>query len=244
MIVVYGYVAAWGLPCISPYVTKLVTYLRMTGIPFEYKNQDLTKLDVDAPFGKLPYIIDTDDNTKVADSNTIIEYLIKKYNIKTDDHLTAAEKATAVAFDRLATEHLYWSGVIQPRWKQDEGFEIYIPYLVSGAEVGPELRAFLDAFRVRILNGFEGQGMGRRDVDTVLGFYQTDIDALSDFLGDKKYFFGDNPTTVDAGIFAMLQHLTRQPQKWKGTGYLEGKQNLMDYLGRFDKSFKVLANGA
>lgn len=244
MIIVHGYVASWGLPDISPYVTKLVTYLRMTGTPFEYKNQDLTKLDTDAPFGKLPYIIDTSDNTKVADSNTIIEYLSRKYDIKLDEGLTPAERALSVAFDRLATEHLYWSGVIQPRWKQDEGFEIYIPYLVQGAEVGPELRAFLDAFRVRILNGFEGQGMGRRDVDTVLAFYKTDVDALSDFLGNKQYFLGDKPRSVDAAIFAMLQHLVRQPQKWKGTGYVESKQNLMDYLARFDKSFKVLTNGA
>lgn len=240
MIIVHGYVAAWGVPDISPYVTKLITYLRMTGIPYEYKNQDLTQLDADAPFGKLPYIIDTDDNTKVADSNTIIQYLSKKFNVKLDDGLSPAEKAIGVAFDRLVTEHLYWSGVIQPRWKQDEGFEVYIPYLVQGAEVGPELRGFLDAFRKRILDGFAGHGMGRRDVDTVLGFYQTDVDALSEFLGNKQYFQGDKPTTVDASVFAMLQHLVRQPQKWKGTGYVEGKQNLMAYLDRMDQAFQVL----
>ena len=48
MIEVYGYVPAWGLPDISPYVTKLVFYMTMTKIQFEYKNQDLTKLDTDS----------------------------------------------------------------------------------------------------------------------------------------------------------------------------------------------------
>lgn len=243
MIVVHGYVAAWGLPDISPYVTKLITYMQMNGIPFEYKNQDLSKLDTDAPFGKLPYIIDTDDDTKVADSNTIIRYLRKKYNVKLDEGLSTSELAISVAFDRLACEHLYWSGVIQPRWKQDEGWEAYIPYIVQGAEVSPELRGALDAFRTRILAGFEGQGMGRRDVDTVLDFYRTDIDALSDFLGDKKFLLGDKPRTVDAGIYAMLSHLVKQPQKWKGSGYVESKQNLVDYLDRFGKTFKILTNG-
>ena len=57
---VYGYVPAWGLPDISPYVTKLVFYMTIAKIPFEWVNQDLTALDKDAPYGKLPYIIDDD----------------------------------------------------------------------------------------------------------------------------------------------------------------------------------------
>ena len=38
------------------------------------------------------------------------------------------------------------------------GWETYIPYIVQGAEVTPQLRAFLDSFRERIMNGFVGQG--------------------------------------------------------------------------------------
>lgn len=57
---VYGYVAAWGLPDISPYVTKLVFYLTIAKIPYEYVNENLPELDKNAPYGKLPYIIDDD----------------------------------------------------------------------------------------------------------------------------------------------------------------------------------------
>ena len=38
------------------------------------------------------------------------------------------------------------------------GWDTYIPYIVQGAEVTPQLKAFLDSFRERILNGFVGQG--------------------------------------------------------------------------------------
>ena len=48
------------------------------------------------------------------------------------------------------------------------------------------MRAHLDKFRERILAGFNGQRMGRRDSECVLSFYEKDIDALSDFPGDKK----------------------------------------------------------
>ena len=78
-ITVYGYVPAWGLPDISPYVTKLIFYLKICKIPFEYKSQDLSLLDEDAPCGKLPYIIDSDNGSKVADSNMIITYLQQKF---------------------------------------------------------------------------------------------------------------------------------------------------------------------
>lgn len=57
---VYGYVQAWGLPDISPYVTKLIFYLTIMKIPFEYVNEDLPNMDNNSPYGKLPYIVDDD----------------------------------------------------------------------------------------------------------------------------------------------------------------------------------------
>lgn len=236
---VYGYVPAWGLPDISPYVTKLIFYLKICKIPFEYVSQDLATLDHDSPCGKLPYIIDTDNHTKVADSNMIIAYLQQKLGDPLDNTLTKSELAVALAFDRLFAEHLYWSGVIEPRWRMDAGWETYIPYIVQGAEVGPELRTALDAFRTRILAGFNGQGMGRRESSVVLDFYKIDIDAVADFLADKKYFLGGTIHTIDACAYSMLRHLTDQPQKWAGSGYLEGKSNIMAYLERMRQEFKM-----
>ena len=239
MIEVYGYVPAWGLPDISPYVTKLIFYLTLAKIPYTYHSQDLARIDVDSPYGKLPYIIDTDDGTKVGDSNLILEYLQKKYGDPLDGDLSGPELAVCLAFDRMIGEHLYWSGVIEPRWRMDEGFEVYIPHIVMGAEVGPELRDALDAFRKRILAEFDGQGMGRRPTECVLVFYQKDIDALSSFLGKKPYFMGDKVHAIDAMFYSMLRHLVDQPQKWKGTGYIESKANLADYMARMRQEFGI-----
>jgi isoprene-epoxide---glutathione S-transferase len=238
MITVYGYVPAWGLPDISPYVTKLIAYLTFTGLAFEHKSQDLSRLDLDAPHGKLPYIIDGDD-TKVADSNAIIAYLKEKYGDRLDADLSPADAANALAWNRLIEEHLYWSGVIEPRWRSDSGWETYIPYIVQGADVTPELREMLDAFRVRILSGFVGQGMGRRASCTVLDCFRTDVDAISNYLGNKPYFLGDRLHAIDASLYAMLRHLVDQPQVWPGTGYVASKDNLVAYLKRIRDGYNI-----
>lgn len=65
VLTVYGFVPAWDLPDISPFVTKLIFFLKMTGTPYKYQAENLAKLEVNAPCGKLPYIID-DDGTKAS----------------------------------------------------------------------------------------------------------------------------------------------------------------------------------
>ena len=109
---VLGYVPAWGLPDISPYVTKTVFHLTIAKVPFEWKGEDLTQLDTNAPFGKLPYITE-----KVADSNAIIEYVEKKTGKSLDEGLSASDKAVCLAFERLIGEHLYYSGILEVRWR-------------------------------------------------------------------------------------------------------------------------------
>ena len=126
MITIYGYVPAFGVPDISPYVTKVINYMTFTDLAFEHKTQDLATLDQDSPTGKLPYIIDS-DGTKVPDSNTIIAYFKEKYGDKLDADLSKPEAANNLAWNRLIEEHLYWSGIIEPRWRLDEGLETYIP---------------------------------------------------------------------------------------------------------------------
>ena len=48
MITLYGFRSAFGLPDLSPFVTKVETYFHMAGVPFEKKTGDQRK----APRGK------------------------------------------------------------------------------------------------------------------------------------------------------------------------------------------------
>lgn len=237
MIEVYQYIPAWGLPCISPYVSKLVYYLKMGNMPFEMKAQDLSRLATDAPYGKLPYI--NDNGTKVADSSHIINYLKTTYGDTLDKDATAAEKADMVAWNRLIDEHLYWAAVIQSRWREDPNWEIYIPFIVGGAKVEPPLRQVLDGFRAMIVGEFQGQGMGRMPDQVVYERGRADIDAISDFLGAKPFFMGEKPRSIDANVCAILKHIMYVPFKSPIKDYTLGKKNLVDYCTRMTERFKL-----
>lgn len=241
MIRLLRYVPGWSVPCISPYVSKVAIYLRMTGCEFELVAQDLSRLREDAPRGKLPYIVDA-DGTIVPDSTEIIVYLKARYGDPLDRDATTQERAQMVAWNRMIDEHTYWCGVIQPRWRMDDGWETYVPILARTDQVPQEVRAFLDDLRVHIGNEFVMQGMGLKDDEAVLRDFETDADALSDFLGAKDFFMGAQPRSIDASVFSILAHTIEAPFDWPGKAHIAAKGNLVDYMtrmrDRFDLSFE------
>lgn len=235
MIKVFGYIPAWGQPCISPYVSKACYYLEMRKIPYEFVGMNLVQLKYETPRGKLPLI--DDDGARIDDSNNIINHLRAKYPDSIDGDLSAQDHAQAVAWDRLLGEHLYWSGVIQVRWRTAANWERYIPYIVGGAPVGPELREALEDFRYIILSELHGQGMGRRSGAEVHELFKQDIDAVSDFLGNKPFFLGEKPRWIDASAYAHLSHCMYVPFEFAGKEYALGKRNIVDYLRRVREHF-------
>jgi len=238
MIKVFQYSPAWNLPDTSPFVTKLVNYLVMTGLEYEMIPQPIERLQEDAPHGKLPYIID-DDGTKVADSSAIILYLKDKYGDPLDGDLTREQKAQALAWNRLIEEHLFWSGLMQIRWREDKGWETYVPFIAGGGEVSAELRAGLDQFREMIKAQVDGQGMGRRSNEEVYELAKIDLQAISDFLGDKPYFLGDEPHAIDASLYSFLMHILYVPFESAGKDFGLSKKNLVDYCTRMHDRYGI-----
>lgn len=237
MIKVYGYLPAWTVPCISPYVTKVVNYMKMTDQPFEFVNQDLTKLDQDTPFGKLPKIDDGD--TTVCDSTDIINYLKDEYGDKLDEDVPQLVRAQMHAWNRLIDEHLYWVGVIQPRWRETANWEKYLRIIAGSDDVSVGLRAFADDFRFRILTEFMLGGWGRMPADVIYRRARADIDAIATNLADKKFMMGDKPTSIDASVASILRHIIDAPFEFDSKDYASSKPQLQAYLDRMKEQFDI-----
>ncbi len=238
MIEIYGFTPSWGLPDISPFVTKVVNYATMAGVPFEYKIQPLDTLAATSPTAKLPYIVD--EGEQINDSTTIIEHLKEKYGDKLDSTLSAQDKAVGLAFQRLVEENVYWSGIIWVRWRNMEVFSLYLPSFVPpGVEPEPAFLEAMAAYREKIWSAAAGHGMGLRTDQDVLDNLKADIDALSDFLDTKDYFLGQDPSSYDATIYSTIRHITDAPWQSEGRAYLLTKPNLVAYADRVRDRFGI-----
>ena len=205
MIKLYQFPPAFGLPNASPFCMKLETYLRMAGLPFERVNSSGAVMK--APKRKLPYI--DDGGTIVADTSFIIDYLKGRYGDPLDAKLSPPERAVATAFQRLIEENLYWA-VVQTRWADDTGWA-KTREAFFGAMPMP-LRWFVPALARRgLLAEMRGQGMGRHSVAEIHAIGCRDVTAIADFLADKPFMLGEQPSSLDATANAFLANLLWAP---------------------------------
>jgi hypothetical protein len=140
---------------------------------------------------------------------------------------------------RMIDEHTYWVSVIQPRWRETANWEKYLRIIAGSDDVPPGLRAFADDFRFRILNEFMNGGWGRMPADVIYRRARTDIDALSGFLGEKRYFMGDKPRWIDAPVLSILRHIVDTPFVFDTKDYASSKKNLVSYMVRMKERFGI-----
>lgn len=240
MMKLYGYLPAWGLPNMSPYVSYTDAFLRMAGIPFEavvLEKGDLRK----TPKGKLPWIVD-DDGTSVADTQLIQFYLEERYGDPLDGWLSPEQKATADLIHRMIGECWYWMAV-QARYRRDEDFAIYDPLWVKFLAWLPEeqRRAPVEEFRDHLLTQFWHHGTGRNTEQEVERIARRLTDAMSTLLGEKPYLFGDRPSSLDANMYAGLVHCAMTPFPSPIGQYIRSKPNLAAFINHvFDKYYPEL----
>ena len=108
MITLYGFGAGFGLPEISPFVTKTEVQLKMAGLAYRKERA----MPPASPKGQLPYI--EDDSERIADSTFIRAHIERKYGFDFDAGLDLQQRAQAWAFERMIEHHVYWALVGRP----------------------------------------------------------------------------------------------------------------------------------
>jgi glutathione S-transferase len=224
MITLYTFGPAFGLPDPSPFVMKAEVLLKMAGVPYRTDTGGFRR----APKGKLPYI--EDDGERVADSTFIRWHIEKKYGIDLDRDLKREERAIAWAFEKLAEDHLYWA-IVEARWCNDDNFAKGPQIFFS--KVPALLRPVIIAMVRRSLRkALHGHGMGRHSQAEIGALAARSIDAFADFLGAKPFFFGREPTGLDATAFAFIAGALCPTFNASVRTAAERHDNLRAYVGR------------
>ncbi|KAK3742287.1 hypothetical protein QZH41_013101, partial [Actinostola sp. cb2023] len=89
-----------------------------------------------------------------------------------------------------------------------------------------------------IRGDLHGHGIGRHTEDEIYGLAKRDFHAVSSFLGEKKFLFGDKPCLADAALFAIeapfIWEMTESPQSLFIHKEL---RNLVDHATRIKESY-------
>jgi glutathione S-transferase len=230
MITLHQFGPAFTLRTASPFGLKLEAYMRLAGIP--YRVEPFAGNPGKAPKGKIPYITD-DDGRQMGDSALIIEHLVAKHGDKLDARLTPAERGVGHALRRMTEEGLYFA-MLYSRWVDDAGFGVIGPVFFAG--IPAPLRPVVGMLvRRSTRNALHAQGTGRHTREQIYAMGRADLQALSDALGDKPFFFGDEPTSYDAAIYGTLYNLIKIPTGTPLTASACALPNLVAFCERVTK---------
>jgi len=192
-VILHGVPRGKDIPSISPYCLKLETYLRMTGIPYEFDGTDPF-----GPKGKSPWM--SLNGTHISDSQFIIEYLNRKLKKDLNSHLTPEQREITRSLRIMLENHFSWAFA---SWRWVEGIS-YIDQIMEWPLV---FKLFMKLQSRRMGKSLQVQGMGRHSFLERNNLAASDLRTLSVILGKRNYFGGDQPCEEDCSIFGFLANV-------------------------------------
>ena len=228
MIELYKFGPAFGLRETGPFALKVMSYMKLAGIPFsEHVQGDPRK----APKKKIPYI--NDDGVEIGDSAFIIKHLKTKFGNPLAEGLSAQQLAAGHAVKVMLEERTYWTGMIYPRWvKKDhhkmiaDKFFSEIPSFIRGPIFG--------MVAMGVAKSADGQGIARHSEAEIYELGLEDVKTVEALLGDRNFMLGDNPAEVDATVYAFLHGFSAEVFPTPIQAHISASKSLMAYLARMD----------
>lgn len=231
MLTLLTYPAAFGLFSGSPFCVKAAYLLQLSG--HRWKRHDL--LDPrKMPHGKLP-VLRTQERL-MPDSDGIRSWL-EAQGAEFDARLTDVQKGQSRALIRMAEDHLYFQ-LVMDRWGNDEVWPVLRDTFF--AEV-PRLirRPVTNSIRKSVLKGLAMQGVSRFSPAERMERVENDLSAITSFLWQNPFLFGQAPTSADLSVAPMLAAMRATPVKTDLRRRIAEDPILTDYLDRMDKTIPL-----
>ncbi|KAG8200168.1 hypothetical protein JTE90_024953 [Oedothorax gibbosus] len=202
IVYVYQFTRCPTLPSASPFCLKVETWLRMTEV--KYENVD-HKMKYKSKKGQLPFV--EVNGAEIPDSDIIIKELSKIFGKDLDENLTLDQKNVSHAFVSMLNNHTSW---VMRWWRYSHPGEfLKSAQLDIKRTLNSKLPKGLLQFFFKL--GFKsnikraiGHGVGVHNSEEIYEFGKKDLKALSEYLAEKPYFFGEEPHLLDCVAFAHL----------------------------------------
>lgn len=195
----------WGHINASPFCEKVIVYAKLAGIEFE-EVRDL--FPTAGPKGKYPWI--EDGETRLGDSQTIVEYLQDRHADPLGDRtLREAVQRRCHLVRRVVEESLYFA-LLAERYQDDEVWRRFSRDLGGAVPAGMG-RLVTPLVRRDIRALIRRQGYGRHSVAEIQRIATDDLAAISDMLGEQPFFAGHEPHVIDATVFGFLSNVFETP---------------------------------
>ncbi|XP_064458700.1 failed axon connections-like [Ornithodoros turicata] len=202
VVYLYQFTRCPTLPGISPFCLKVETWLRMTQL--KYENVD-HKLKFKSKKGQLPFV--ELNGEEIADSDIIIKQLSKHFEKDVDAGLTTEQRNVSHAFCSMLNNHTGW---VSRCWRYRhpgqflKAAQMDVKRMLNSKLPKGVLQFFFKlAFKSNVQQTI-GHGLGRHTTEEILEFGKEDLKNMSQYLGEKQFFFGSEPHLLDCVAFSHL----------------------------------------
>jgi len=206
MVYLFQFTRSPQIPSISPFCLKLESWLKLHGI--KYQNID-HKCKFRSRKGMLPFVELNGD--EIADSNMIIETLAAKFDKEMPAQLSQDQKNVQHAMIAMVENHLHWTIV---HWRSKDvdntlkGYQLNLQTAIGSKAPASLLNFYFKyTFCRKGLKKVKAHGLGVHTAEEIEQFGKKDLQALSEMLGDKEFFFGDEPAMLDLVVYSHVAQL-------------------------------------
>lgn len=219
----------FAIPNLSPFCCKLETWLRIARLPYEVVD---TPDPRKGPKGKLPFI--EDNGVRIADSSRIIDHLKRTRGVDPDAHLDDKQRCIALLVQRTLEEH-YAFVLAYTHLLRDEGFRHTRTRFDAVPAIIRPLVTGLAQRQIRTL--LWKQGILRHSDEEIVGSALRDWRAVLAFMSSGPFFFGDEPSGLDAIVFGTLATTVLTPIESPIRDFLRAQPQCLVYAERMRQQY-------
>jgi glutathione S-transferase len=224
----YQFPRMFDIPNLSPFCCKLETWLRITQIPYTVVETNPRK----GPKGKLPFIEDA--GALIGDSSLIVDHLKRTRGVDPDARLADSQRPIALLVQRALEEHyafiiLYTHFIRPDGWRHTRATFDFAP-----AYIRPLVSRLVRGNMRKLL---WTQGVSRHSDEDIIEAALQDWSAVLALMSSGPYFFGDEPSGLDAVLFGALATTVLTPIESPIKDFLRSDSAVVAYAERMRTRF-------